>query len=197
MILAGCAPSKTIPPPAHFTAIEQFLLSQAVEMSLYGKDIMPLPLPAGESVILDSSGIAPEKRFLVGALAQWIGEQGLQLHPEGGTATYRIQILVQSLGLEQSHSFFGLPPIQSVIVPLALPEIAVYKAQNQSGFTRFRLDIFETASGKFIRSTPWFQASTYFNEYTVLFFIGFHTTNLIGPLEDDLFMSPDHDPNTD
>ena len=96
----------------------------------------------------------------------------------------RIQIIVQALGTEQSQSFFGMPEVQSVLIPFALPEIALYKVQYQSGYTRFRLDIFKTATGEFIRSTPWFQASTYYNEYNVLFFIDFHTTNLIGPFDD-------------
>lgn len=78
-------------------------------------------------------------------------------------------------------SFFGFPPVQNVLLPFALPEISVCKGQYQSRYTRFRLDIYETGTGKFIRSTPWVQGSTYFNEYTVFFFIDFHTTELIAP----------------
>ncbi len=100
---------------------------------------------------------------------------------EDQDAKNRLHILVQALSTEQSRSFFGVPPIQSGLLPIAVPEVTLYKAQYQTGYTRFRLDIFETATGKFTRSTPWFQASTYCNEYTILVFIDFHTTNLIAP----------------
>lgn len=190
--LSGCASTNNLPAPAHFTAIEQFLLTQAVEFSLNTEDPSLLPLPAGETVTLETTGLTSEQEFLLGAVGRWLGEQGLRIQPKDEDSTYRAQILVQSLGTEQSHSFFGMPEVQGGLLPFAIPELPVYKAQYQTGYSRFRLDFFEMTSGKFIRSTPWFQASTYFNEYTVFFFIGFHTTNLIGPFESILPEPLDH-----
>ena len=195
--LVGCAPVKELPNPDQATAIEQFLMSQAVELSLNDGNATPIPLSPGETVALDATGSKDEQRFLIGAVGQWLGEQGLLIQSEAKHAHYRIQILVQSLGTEQSQSFFGIPPVQSVLIPFALPEISVYKAQRQNGYTRFRLDIFETTTGKFIRSTPWFQATTYFNEYTILFFIDFHTTNLMGPFEDSQSSDDNQEHHTD
>ncbi len=187
---------KDLPTPDQDTAIEQFLKTQAVEQSLHAKDATTLPLPKGATVKLKTTGLTIEQRFLIGAVSQWLGEQGFRLPPENQEATYKIQILVQSLGTEQSQSFFGMPPVQSVLLPFALPEIAIYKAHYQLGFTRFRLDIFETTSGQFIRSTPWLQASTFYNEYTLLFFIDFHRTNLVGPFEDPIPISDSENDET-
>jgi hypothetical protein len=156
-------------------------MSQAIEHSLYKETVMPIPLTYGDTVSLETSGVTIEQRFFKGALGGWLGESGLKIVQDSNDARYRIHILVQALGTEQSVSFFGLPPIESVLLPFALPEIAVFKGQYQTGYTRFRLDIYETATGKFIRSTPWYQASTYFNEYTVLFFFDFYSTDLIAP----------------
>ena len=181
-LMTNCAPIKQLPTPDQATAIEQFLVNQAVEFSLHKEDVTPVPLPTGETVTLDTTGLTAEKRIFIGALSQWLGEQGLLLMPEAKQANYRIQILAQALGTEQSLSFFGIPPIQSVVIPFALPEIALYKNQSQSGFARFRLDIFETRTGKFICSTPWLEATTYYNEYTIFMFFDFYTTNLLGPL---------------
>src|SRR5690606_19491110 len=129
------------------------------------------------------SGLTVEQRFLIGAISGWLGEQGIHIVSDAsGEAEYRIHILAQAFGTEQSVSFFGLPQIDSVLLPIALPELPVFKGQYQSGYTRFRLDIYETVTGKFIRSTPWFQGSTYFKEYTIFFFFDFQFTNLIGPL---------------
>lgn len=196
-LMTSCAPVKQLPDHDQANAIEQFLITQAVELSLHDENARPVPLPPGETVTLDATGSKDEQRFLIGAVGQWLGEQGLRILSEPKDAHYRIQILVQALGTEQSQSFFGMPPVQSVLIPFALPEISVYKAQRQNGYTRFRLDIFETTTGKFIRSTPWFQASTYFNEYTLLFFIDFHTTNLIGPFEDSQSSDDNQEHHTD
>jgi len=136
-ILSACAPIKELPNPAQATAIEHYLITQAVDLSLNNENATPLPLQPGETVTLDTTDLTVEKRFFIGALGQWLGEQGLLLTPEAKHANYRIQVLIQSLGTEQSQSFFGMPPDQSVLIPFALPDITLYKAQYQTGFTRF------------------------------------------------------------
>ena len=161
--------------PVRPTPLEQFLMIHAVERSLEGKNTMLIPPAYGDTVSLDTSGLTEERRFFMGAISGWLGERGLQIATDSHDSRYRINILVQSLGTEQSLSLFGLPQTQFVLLPFALPEIALYKAQKQSGHTRFRLDFYETVTGKLIRSTPWFEGSTYFNPYTALFF---STSNL-------------------
>jgi hypothetical protein len=89
--------------------------------------------------------------------------------------------MVQALGTEQGVTFFGMPPVQSVIIPFALPELTLFKLQNQRAYTRLSLDIFETATGRLVRSTPWYVGSSYYNQYTILFFIYFRTTDLVLP----------------
>jgi hypothetical protein len=182
IILGGCGAMNVMPEPEQPTAIQQFLMAQAVERSLRGDYVMPVSLVYGDTVVLDASTLTVEQRFFKGALGGWLGEKGLNVVTDSDDAKYRAIVLVQSLGTEQSTSFFGLPPIESVLLPFALPEISVFKAQYQTGYTRFRMDFFENKSGKFIRSTPWFQGSTYFNEYTVLFFFDFQFTDLVAPL---------------
>jgi len=196
-ILPGCATTNDLPDPAHLSAIDQLLLTQAIELSLTAKDVQAIPLPKGTTVTLETTGLTVEQRFLLGAVGRWLGEQGLHIQPKDEKATYRVHILIQALGTEQSQSFFGMPAVQGGLLPFALPELPLYKAQKQNGYSRFRLDFFETTTGIFVRSTPWLQAFTYFNEYTVLFFIGFHTTNLIGPFEDQIPVGTNQEHATD
>jgi hypothetical protein len=180
-ILTGCGATYNMPLPVRPTAVEQFLMTQAVERSLDGRNAMPIPLTYGDTVSLDISGLTPEQQFFKGAIGGWLGERGLKIATESHDARYRIHVLVQALGTEQSLSLFGLPQTQFVLLPFGLPEIALYKAQKRSGHTRFRLDIYETATGKFFHSTSWFQGSTHFNEYTALFFFDWQSTDLIAP----------------
>jgi len=86
------------------------------------------------------------------------------------------------LGTEHSH-FFGDAGGSGRLLPFAILRFPVYTAQYQTVYSRVRLVFFEIATGKFVRSAPWFQASTFFYEYGTLFFIDFYATNLIGPLE--------------
>jgi hypothetical protein len=162
-------------------------MAQAVERSLHGENTMPIPLTYGDTVSLDVSsltveqGVTVAQKFMKGSIGGWLGERGLKIAMDPTKAKYRIHILVEALGIEQRSSLFGIPPIQSTLFPIALPELALFSSQKLSGYTRFRLDIYETATGQFVRSTHWLQGSTYFNEYTVLFFMDFEFTDLIAP----------------
>jgi len=180
-IMTGCGSMNNLPAPVRLTAVQQILMTQAVERSLSGENTMTVPLAYGDTVSLEISGLSVEQQFFRGTMGSWLGERGLKIVSEAHDAKYRIHILVQVLGTEQRVSLFGMPEVQGGLLPFALPELALYKKQSQSGYTRFRLDIFETATGKFIRSTPWLQGSTYFNQYTFLFFFDWHTTDLIAP----------------
>ncbi|HJU04917.1 MAG TPA: hypothetical protein VJ692_07155 [Nitrospiraceae bacterium] len=42
---------------------------------------------------------------------------------------------------------------------------------------RYSVDIYETATGQFVRSTPWHLGTAYYDQYTVLFFMHFKHTD--------------------
>ncbi|MEO6203008.1 MAG: hypothetical protein ABIU05_20120 [Nitrospirales bacterium] len=128
-ILSGRAPVKELPNLDQATAIDQYLMTQAVDRSLNNENTTPLPLQPGETVTLDTTVLPLEKRVFIGALRQWLGEQGFILTPEAKHANYRIHVLTQALRTEHSQSFFGIPPVQSVLLPFALPKITLYEAQ--------------------------------------------------------------------
>jgi hypothetical protein len=84
-------------------------------------------------------------------------------------ATYLIRVMVESLGTIQGMTFFGLPPIQSVIIPFAIPELTVYRLQKQSGYARLHLDLYDNRTGESIGSTSTLIGRTYYDQYTVFF----------------------------
>ncbi|RMH03718.1 MAG: hypothetical protein D6704_12230 [Nitrospirae bacterium] len=176
--LFGCAVGNTLPSPATPTAIEQMLMGQAVERSLSAWDDGHFPVDKGAPLSLQITGIPPHQAFIKHHVARWLGEKGYRIVEGAQEARYAVTILVEALGVEQAVSFLGMPPVQSVLLPFSLPELTLFKAQYQTGYTRFRLDVFEVGTGQFVHSTPWYHAETYYNHFTVFFFIPFWTTNL-------------------
>lgn len=197
LLLSGCAVSQDLSRTPR-TAIEQLLLSQALERSL--KELT-VPLGAGESVVVDATGFQTDRvhmhkidenlgvidtlswdlSFVRDVVASRLGELGYRVRKHDEEAAYLVRIVVQALGTNQGQTFFGMPPVQSVILPFALPELSLYKRQDQMAYVRLYLDIFETASGRFIRSTPWYIGRSFYNQYTLLFFFTFSRTDLIEP----------------
>lgn len=188
-ILSACS---TIHKPTQTTrsAIEQLLLSEAITKSLAEQLDNSLPIPQGSNIVLEISGVSEDKDIVRQIMAGWLGKQGYHVmagwfggegyHVQGNfdQATHRVNVVLESLGTEFGETFIGLPPIQSVVIPFATPELAFYKTQFQTGFVKLYFDIFELPSNRFISSTSPFIAETHYNDYTFLFLFSFKKTDL-------------------
>ena len=160
----GCAlPSRG--PGERRTPLEQVLLSQAIERSA---EKAILGLPEGTRVVLDSSGLSEDHRFVADVMEGWLGRQGIVIREEGDGAPYRLRMIVESVGTDQDISFFGILASRSLWIPVSLPEVAFYKKVRRTGFVRLYFDIFDAADGRYVRSTSSVEGEIHQTRYTVL-----------------------------
>lgn len=96
-------------------------------------------------------------------------------------ATYRVHLILESVGTTQATRMLGLPATSATIFPLATPELAIFKRVRSQGYVRLYFDIFERESGHFIRSTDPQIGSVIETVYTVLFFITWRKTDMDTP----------------
>ena len=177
-LLSACSATQEITKSSR-TATEQLLITEAVMRSLPKQRDLPFPIPRGSAVKLDVVGISADKEIVKGIVAGWLGLHGYIVQDEN--VSHRINIMVDSLGTELASTFFGIPPIRATLIPISLPELALYKSENQSGYARFHFDIFESPSGQFLASSSPFIAGTFYNVYTVLLMFTFNKTDLVSP----------------
>lgn len=177
-ILSACSSTQKITNSAR-TATEQLLITEAVMRSLPKQRDLPFPIPRGAAIKLEVTGISADKDVVKGIVAGWLGLHGYVVQDEN--ASHRINIVVNSLGTELGSKFFGIPPIQASLLPISLPELSLFKAENQAGYARFHFDIFELPSNHFIASSSPFLGDTFYNAYTVLLLFSFNKTDLISP----------------
>ena len=178
--LSACSTTQKVTNSAR-SATEQLLISEAITRSLPKQIDLPLPMPKGAIVKLDVTGLTPDKDMAKGIVAGWLGFLGYTVQDGPENATHRVNLVIDSLGSEVGNTFFGIPPIQASLIPISLPELALFKADLQSGYVRFHLDVFDMPSGRFIASSSPFIADTFYNAYTVLFLISFNKTDLTSP----------------
>jgi hypothetical protein len=181
LLTGGCSMARD---PSNWmeqrTAIEQLLFSQAVERSV---DPISLPLPEGAAVAIDVVAPSPPLllAFVRDMVAKRLGTQGFRVMKQEKDATYLVRVLAQSLGTEQGKNLIGLPSMQSALLPISTPEIALFKKEHNQALVRLSLDISERETGRHIVSTPWYEGETHFNQYTVFVLIGYRLTNLVLP----------------
>lgn len=129
---------------------------------------LPVIRPMGSDLMM-------MRAFIEGRLAEW----GYTPVEQREDADLWIRVLVWSLGTDQGQSFFGMPPIQSTIIPFSTPALTLYEAQRQIAYVRYRLQIYDTHTGKWRAPLQWYDGSAFFTQYTVLFFITFRDTDMI------------------
>jgi hypothetical protein len=184
--LAGCSSAKKIT-QSQRTAVEQLLITKAVLQSLPSEPEKIMPIPPGSTVVLDATGISiatgpsTDLLLLQKVLAGWLGHQGYLVQKQEDKAAYRINVIVTALGTELGGNFLGMPAARSEVIPIALPELALYKGQYHTGYAQFYLDVSELPSGAFVQSTPIFLGEAYYNDFTLLFLFSFTSTDLEYP----------------
>jgi hypothetical protein len=205
--LASCTIPREITKTAR-SAIEQLLLSEALNRSLldialpvaveeplymevtglqlgYLSPLVPISSVAasGATSTIGSStsayfSPAQDLAFVKDAVATHLGVLGHRISKREEDASYLVRVVVQSFGTNQSTSFFGMPPIQSVLIPFSLPQLTLYQNLSQDGFVRYGVEVIDRASGRLFYATPWHSHRTYHDQYTFLFFFTFRVTDL-------------------
>jgi hypothetical protein len=192
--LTGCAIEQEISRTPR-TAVEQLLLTSAVERALTN---LTLTLPLNADLHLEVSGFYidrsrltmrdqtsgvvqdPTVDFLLvkDSVAVSLGRMGYRIRRREDQPAYLVKISIESMGTMQGLTFVGMPPIQSVIIPFALPELTLYKRQTQVGYARLHLDAFDNVTGEYKGSSATIIGRTYYDQYTALFYIIWVDTDL-------------------
>lgn len=192
----GCAlPQEVSRTPR--SAIEQLLLTESVKRALIDLDV---PLPKGATVAIHVGGLQTDRAhvhmgeqeaFGVVNAPSWdlgfvrdvatarLGALGYRVGRSGGETAYVARVMVESIGTNQGTTFFGMPAVQSVLIPFALPQLTIYQEIDQLAHVRLYLDLYDDVTGEFIRSTPTWIGTAYYNQYTFFFFFSFRTTDLV------------------
>ena len=193
-LVMGCALEQEVSRTPR-TAVEQVLLTQAVEQALVNLSVR---LPEGVNVDVDVTGLENDRSrlgmmnadlgtinrpshdtlYIRDAVAAELGRQGYRVSARGAESPYLIRVMAESFGTMQGNVFVGMPPVQSVLIPFSLPELTLYKRQSQSGYVRLHVDVYDNRTGEFLGSTPKLIGRAYFNQYTVLILVTWLRTDV-------------------
>lgn len=196
-LITGCALEQEMSRTPR-TAVEQVLLTQAVEQAL---ENLSVRLPEGVNVDVDATGLESGRSRLrmtnadLGAIdrpsrdivyirdvvAAELGRRGYRVSAQDTDSPYLVRVMAESFGTMQDTIFVGMPPVQSVLIPFSLPELTLYKNQSQSGYARLHLDIYDNRTGEFLGSTPKLVGRSFYNQYTLLIFVTWNQTDVTAP----------------
>lgn len=197
ILISGCSLTQEFSPPPR-SSIEQLLLTQALTHALHN---LTIDLPKESILHVDITGLQTDRAHLdmVGkeravlhaasfdlllirdSVATGLGRLGYRIDPRDTEPAYLARVVVESFGTSRGHTFFGMPPVQSVLIPFSLPALTLYGVDGQKEYARVHIDLFEYQSGKLVGSSPTMIGRTYYTQYTMLFFFTWQTTDLSAP----------------
>jgi hypothetical protein len=166
--IAGC--SATTPPPGgRFAATQQLLTSEAVDRAVGQMD---WPDFRGRSVFIDigSPAAADERHYLESAVAACIAEHHGKMTSDLSAADYSVMVLGKAVGVDENRTFFGIPALQSSLLPVGLPEIALYRSSQQKGVAKLETVVAGRKRGGHVVRTGPMESETWIREKRVLIF---------------------------
>jgi hypothetical protein len=179
-LLSACGVSREVS-KSQRAATEQLLLSQALERSF---EEVSVPMLKGATVLMEVAGLTPDQFYVRDAVAGHLARtHGVRIVDRREAARYVVRVMVQALGTELDQSFFGMPQVQGGFLPIAIPELPLYKFFRQIGYVRYALHVYDAASGTLALATPWYTKTAASRQYTILFFLTFRTSTLTDPPE--------------
>ncbi|UCE64303.1 MAG: hypothetical protein JSU59_03945 [Nitrospirota bacterium] len=175
LMLTGCTTSPKTTDTARST-MEQLLLAQALERTLVDAR---MPIDPAESVAVEAVGLTGDAGYAKSIVEEWLRKKGLLV---GGEAPkYLVRVILQAFGTQNVETFIGIPPIQSTFIPLATPELAIYKNINQRGYARLNLEVSDKKTGALVAVSPVFEDEVFFEDVVWLFLFEFKNTDIVPP----------------
>jgi hypothetical protein len=173
-IAAAC--SATTPPPGgRLTARQQVLATEAIDSAL---EKVAWPKFNGTSVFVEIGTPAAddERDYLKSAVSAAVAEHGGKLAADAKSADYILLVLGKSVGVDENKTFFGIPSLESSLLPVGLPEIALYLSKQELAVARLQTVLADRRRGGVkARSRP-IDSEVWVRDKRVLFFNS-HETN--------------------
>jgi hypothetical protein len=170
----GCATIRVTDPPR--SATEQFLMSQAITAALRQLNVDALRdrkvwvetgyLTGAEQVIVNGEirqrlFTTPEQAFAAGELRERLLMGGARIVQERKLADVIVEVRSGGIGIDRLENLIGIPASvlggtvsgSNTAIPIATPEIALYKNTRQRGFASISFVAYRADTGEYLSSS--------------------------------------------
>ena len=136
----GCA--STSSSDTSRTAMEQLLISDAIDRSIAKIDLRPL---AGQSVYVDAQYLdCVDKGYVVSSLRHRVMNSGARLAAKAEEADLIAEVRSGGVGTDRQESYIGTPNVSLPgISPVEIPEIKLWNRDRQMATAKIGLAIYD------------------------------------------------------
>jgi hypothetical protein len=173
VLAAGCASTRST--QTSRSGAEQELLVRSLERAVARLDISPF---AGKRVALNLYALTTDQGFATEFVTSRLEVRGIEVVPDAEKADLRLKIFANVLSVDQGQSLFGTPAIVLPILPVPVPEIALFKWVRNRGHSEIDIFTYDAHTDRFLDVLPAGVGRAKYDEFTILVFINFSYNDL-------------------
>jgi hypothetical protein len=149
LLLCGCTTDRQTDPQR--TATEQLLISAAADRAA---EQLSLDLGPNKKAFLDTSNFeGQDGKYAIATIRSSLLKQGTKFVGDKKQADTIVEIRAGALSIDKHETLVGIPSYNLPIPlagPLATPEIAIYKSEDQEGIAKFAATAYDAKDGHYI-----------------------------------------------
>ena len=177
LILNGCSATRITEPPR--TAVEQLLLSNAIDKSMRNTDFSVFN---NQTVFSDSSLFEGyDAKYALGTIRDKLSQAGALLVDTAEKARYVLEPRSGGIGIDSHSELFGMPNI-TIPVPFAgaveTPEVPFWKVVKADSTVKIVILAIERETGKHHYSSGSLVGKSYNHQYKILGIFNWRNTDI-------------------
>jgi hypothetical protein len=157
------------------STIEQKLLVRSLERAVVQVDTTRLK---GKYAVVNVQGLTPDRDFAKEFLLAWLEEHGVHIAANPEKADLELKAFLPAFGVDRSEGLVGTPSFSAPLLGIPIPEIALFKAQQNRGSTELQIYALDARTGEFVEKSDVRVGTAKYDDYTVLFVISFTVTDI-------------------
>jgi hypothetical protein len=165
-VASGCAFSARVQTPR--SSWEQILATTAIDRALKQVE---WPEVDGKSVFVEVGppGDVLDDRYLQRSIEVSLADRGAQITRNAEGAEYLLICLVGAIGLDIGGRFMGLEGTRGGLIPIKLPELALYKDTLRRGFAKTEIYLVDLETNKVVHHSGPVEGAAYRRSKTFFF----------------------------
>lgn len=177
LILNGCSATRITEPPR--TAVEQLLLSNAIDKSMRNTDFSVFK---NQTVFSDSSLFEGyDAKYALGTIRDKLSQAGALLVDTAEKARFVLEPRSGGIGIDSHSELFGMPNI-TIPVPFAgaveTPEVPFWKVVKADSTVKIVILAIERETGKHHYSSGSLVGKSYNHQYKILGIFNWRNTDI-------------------
>ncbi len=166
---SGCGTTRQTDTPR--TAIEQLLVSTAVDQALRMVDFSPL---AGKAVFVDERYLdAVDKRYIVASIRYHLLLAGARLRDSKKDADVVLEVRSGGVGTDRENTLIGLnnmplPATENIILPITLPDAPLITRSAQRATVKIGMVAYDAKTGELFADAGLQVSSSDYEQWIIL-----------------------------